>query len=214
MAIKTSAETRFPSGSRSSSAWLGAGLGAFSLVAALAMGCSRGENLIEADKKRVEEAQQQSSAQGWGPGDGSAQTAPAPTTAPTPAPAPPQAMMTPKPAMTPQQAMPASAGAPSTQPSALQIAPEREFVIEGELIGPGDLTLEPGLYRFRVVNRGIRSKYFYLRRSDNGDNGETVVLENIPEMETRDHPVLLEPGEYLYSAPMPPNAPANRLVVR
>jgi hypothetical protein len=117
-------------------------------------------------------------------------------------------------------------GEPTTRPSELEAAPMRVFVLQGEDVALGEnavpsppegLSLPAGLYRFRLVNKSVRPKYFWLRhvaRGGDSPDGETVIVQLVPEENAKDNPVLLEPGDYYYSAPMPIEAERFRLTVR
>lgn len=102
----------------------------------------------------------------------------------------------------------------TTRPADLEAAPVITLTLEGLSFVPTALTLPAGLYRFRVMNLNERPVYFWLRRAEGGpQGGDTVVLATIADQARNDSYALLEPGAYLFSAPMPPDAPAFRLTV-
>lgn len=106
------------------------------------------------------------------------------------------------------------AAAPTTRPADLERSPLLTFDLRGEDVSPSGIELREGLYTFRIVNNDPLPRYFWLRKSNGGANGDTVVLLQLPDDETVEHPVLVAPGDYLFSSPMPPDAKTYNLRVR
>jgi hypothetical protein len=102
----------------------------------------------------------------------------------------------------------------TTRPADLESAPILTMTIEEKQFVPSALTVKPGLYRFRVLNRDAEPNYFWLRRQDGSEAGETFALSIVPGDARNDYYVQLVEGDYLYSAPMPPDAKAFELKVK